>query len=226
MRIRVLIVEDDIRVARVNADYVERVPGFAVVGTAHTAAEARVRVQELAPDLVLLDHYLPGESGLRLLREISADTIMLTAVSDTSTVRAAFAAGALNYLVKPFTAEDLAERLAAYARYRAQLSSPDHTANQEEIDRAVRLLHDKDGKGTPKGRSAVTARLVAEALRQHREPVSASEIAQALGIARATAQRYLTTLAEDGRAIMNLRYGATGRPEHQYQWAQLPAQQP
>jgi response regulator of citrate/malate metabolism len=223
VKIRVLIVEDDIRVAQVHADFVQRVPGFAVVGTAHTTAEARVRINELAPDLVLLDNYLPGESGLRLLRDITVDTIMLTAVSDMPTVRAAFAAGALNYLVKPFDAEDLAERLIAYGRYRAQLSSSDRTASQEDIDRAIRLLHDRDSRGTPKGRSTVTARLVADALRQCQQPASAAEIALVLGIARATAQRYLTALADDGSAVMNLRYGATGRPEHQYQWLDQPA---
>jgi two-component system CitB family response regulator len=44
---------------------------------------------------------------------------MLTAVGDAATVRLAYARGALNYLVKPFTAEQLADRLTAYADYRA-----------------------------------------------------------------------------------------------------------
>ena len=38
-------------------------------------------------------------------------------------------------------------------------------------------------------------------------------------MARATAQRYLTALAESGAVEMRLRYGATGRPEHEYLWA-------
>jgi two-component system CitB family response regulator len=39
-----------------------------------------------------------------------------------------------------------------------------------------------------------------------------------LGIARATAQRYLAGLVDDGVAVMRLRYGGTGRPEHEYEW--------
>jgi two-component system CitB family response regulator len=39
-------------------------------------------------------------------------------------------------------------------------------------------------------------------------------------MARATAQRYLTALAEAGTVRMQLRYGATGRPEHEYQWSE------
>lgn len=218
MTIRVLVVEDDIRVANLHADFVRRVPGFAVAGLAHNAAEARARLADTPVDLVLLDNYLPGESGLLLLREITTDTIMLTAVSDAATVRAAFAAGALNYLVKPFDGDDLADRLTAYARYHAQLSPAGRTASQADIDRAVRLLHEGDRRNTPKGMSAATAQLVADGLRSYGSPASAAELATELGIARATAQRYLTSLVRDGGATMRLRYGATGRPEHEYSW--------
>ena len=57
--IEVLIVDDDVRVARVNAAYVEKVAGFHVAGVAHNAAEA-LHLLETSPhvDLVLLDHYL------------------------------------------------------------------------------------------------------------------------------------------------------------------------
>ncbi|MFI9381689.1 response regulator [Kutzneria sp. NPDC052558] len=216
--IRVLVVEDDFRVAQVHAAFTERVAGFAVVGSARTAAEASAMIVELRPDLVLLDTYLPDRSGLELLAEISVDTIMLTAVSDAASVRAAFAAGALNYLVKPFTAEQLGERLAAYSRFHNQLSPADRALTQEDIDRAARTLHDGDHPHAPKGQSPVTVKLVSDALRAADGPCSAAEIAAGLGIARATAQRYLAALAQEGAATMSLRYGLTGRPEHQYEW--------
>jgi response regulator of citrate/malate metabolism len=216
--IRVLVVEDDFRVAQVHSAFTDRVPGFVVVGSARTAAEASTMIAELSPDLVLLDTYLPDRSGLELLAEISVDTIMLTAASDAAVVRAAIRAGALNYLVKPFTAEQLGERLLAYARFHNQLSPEDRALTQEEIDRAVRTLHDGDHPHAPKGQSPVTAKLVSDALREAPGPCSAAEIASGLGIARATAQRYLAALAQEGAATMSLRYGLTGRPEHQYEW--------
>jgi response regulator of citrate/malate metabolism len=216
--IRVLVVEDDFRVAELHATYTRQVPGFTVVGTARAAAEARAAIAALRPDLVLLDMYLPDAAGTDLLAGLAVDTIMLTAASDAATVRAALAAGALNYLVKPFGAEELRDRLTAYARYRGLFSVSDRVLGQAEIDRAVRLLHEGDRPPTPKGQSALTAKLVADALHTAAEPRSAAEIAADLGIGRATAQRYLAALAEEGRATLALRYGATGRPEHRYQW--------
>lgn len=213
--IKILVVEDDFRVAQVHVDFAARVDGFAVAGTARTAAECRAFLAARPVDLILLDSYLPDESGLDLLAGLTTDTIMLTAASDTASVRLALARGALNYLVKPFTAEQLGERLTAYRKYRSALAG-ERTLGQEEIDRVWRLLHAGDRPAVPKGQSAVTADLVREALRRAAEPRTAAEVADELGISRATAQRYLAALAQDGAAEMRLRYGATGRPEHRY----------
>jgi two-component system CitB family response regulator len=221
--IRVLVVDLDVLVASMHAGFVDAVPGFTVVGTAHSATQARGRIAELAPDLLLLDLKLPDEPGLALLSDLELDTIVLTAAAESGPVRAALRAGALNYLLKPFTAAQLGTRLTAYARYRALLQSSEKL-RQNDIDRAVRALHDNDRSSATKGQSPVTARLVTDALRRAGRPRSAIEIATELGIARATAQRYLGALAESSEARIGLRYGATGRPEHEYSWIGDPIQ--
>ncbi|MFB9446929.1 response regulator [Dactylosporangium vinaceum] len=215
MTIQVLVVEDDFRVARVHVEFTSRIDGFTVAATARTAAEARRELATRRVDLVLLDTFLPDQSGLDLLAEMTVDAIMLTAANDAATVRAAYARGALNYLVKPFTAEQLADRLAAYRHYRA-LVAADRPMTQVEIDRCARVVHEGDRPAPPKGQSAVTAGLVSEALRGAARPRTAADIADELGISRATAQRYLAELAREGVAEVQLRYGGAGRPEHQY----------
>jgi response regulator of citrate/malate metabolism len=214
----VLVVDDDFRVADLHARFVGAVPGFSVAGTAHTGAGALELAEQLRPDLVLLDNYLPDRQGIAVAAELSCDVMVVTADGSASTVRAAFAAGALNYIVKPFSSALLGARLTAYARYRQALPAGATDLGQHGVDRALAALHQADRPPTPKGQSPVTARLVAEQLRRSDSPITAAGIAEQLGISRATAQRYLAALADEGRASMTLRYGSTGRPEHRYSW--------
>jgi two-component system CitB family response regulator len=217
--VRVVVVDDDFRVAQLHAQFVAAVPGFEVVAVVHDAEATRRVVATLSPDLVLLDMYLPDELGTDLAPHLRCDVLMVTAASDAASVRRALGAGVINYLVKPFTLPELADRLRAYARYRLQLERTG-SLQQADIDRAVRTLREGDlVDGTvPKGRSPQTARLVVDRLRSAAEPQTATDVATALGLSRPTAQRYLADLAAAGRVDVSLRYGTAGRPEHRYAW--------
>src|SRR2546423_1330735 len=123
--LRTLVVDDDFMVARVHRGYIERVPGFEVVGVAHSGAEALAAVDRLRPDLVVLDIYLPDMSGLEVLRELrqrqaAVEVIMGTAARDVASVRAAMQAGALHYIVKPFDFAGFREEPEAYRRLAQQ----------------------------------------------------------------------------------------------------------
>lgn len=210
--IRVLIVDDDFHVARLHATYVDSVPGFLALAPANTTSQALQAVHSLRPDLVLLDVYLPDGSGLDLLGQLDIDAMMLTAASDPASVKTAFRRGALAYLLKPFTAESLSQQLRAYARYRRILGQG--ALDQDTIERAKRALMAADAGPSSKPRSA-TESAVLEAL-EPGEQYSAAEVAERVGVSRATAQRYLSSLADDGAVEIQLRYGTTGRPEHRY----------
>ncbi|MEV5178142.1 response regulator [Streptomyces werraensis] len=222
--IEVLVVDDDVRVARVNAAYVDKVPGFHAVLPAHSAAEALERVETLARvDLVLMDHYLPDRTGLDVVREMrrrghQTDVIMVTAARDVATVQAAMRHGALQYLVKPFAFAGLRGKLEAYARLRRTLDGGGE-AEQAEVDRIFGALSEATEPQLPKGHSPTTADLVRRALTAAEGPLSAQEIAERTGVSRQTAQRYLKLLERTGRATLTLRYGDAGRPEHRYVWA-------
>ncbi|MET9950610.1 response regulator [Streptomyces sp. NPDC006339] len=223
--IGVLVVDDDVRVARVNAAYVEKVPDFHVVGVAHSAAEALARLAEGEPpvDLVLLDHYLPDGNGLGVVRELRAlgrqcDVIMVTAARDVATVQAAMRHGALQYLVKPFGFAGLRAKLDAYAALRRTLDGGGE-AEQAEVDRIFGALSAGAVEpDLPKGHSPTTVELVRQVLLAADGPLSAQEIAERAGVSRQTAQRYLKLLERTGRVRLSLKYGETGRPEHRYVW--------
>ncbi|MGW0776355.1 DUF7342 family protein [Streptomyces sp. NPDC002835] len=222
--INVLVVDDDVRVAEINAAYVAKVAGFRVVARAHSAAEALARIAEVPVDLILLDHYLPDENGLSVVRELRAlghqtDVIMVTAARDVATVQAAMRHGALQYLVKPFNFAGLRAKLEAYATLRRTLDGGGE-AEQAEVDRIFgTLAAGVIAPELPKGHSPTTAELVRQVLLAADGPLSAQEIADRAGVSRQTAQRYLKLLERSSRVRLSLRYGETGRPEHRYVWA-------
>jgi response regulator of citrate/malate metabolism len=217
--IRVLVVDDDFRVARLHAELAGRVDGIEVVGVAHTAADATVLAAEQRPDLVLLDEYLPDERGSSLIRRLDAAVIVVTAADDAAAIRRSIANGAVNVVLKPFAPPVLTARLAAFVRFWASLDRPGQT-DQRAVDRAMAALREGDSPAgaMPKGRSAVTADAIRQALKASGDALTASEVAEATGVSRATAQRYLSDLTSSGRVELGLRYGATGRPEHRYTW--------
>lgn len=224
--IAVLIVDDDFRVAQVHADFVSRMPQMRVVGQAHTASAALDAAARHRPDLVLLDIYLPDASGLDVLRRLRQqgdhlpDVLLLTAARDMRSVRAAMRAGALHYLIKPVDFGTLHERLTTYAELHA-LRAREGDIDQREVDRLFALMRrgGSAGAALPRGRSGPTAERIVDALRDADEGMSAVDVAERVGISRATAQRYLSALARSEDVRLELRYGTAGRPEHRYRLA-------
>jgi two-component system response regulator MprA len=127
---RVLVVEDDAHVREAVARAL-RFEGYDV----HTAIDGNdglLRVDELAPDVVVLDVLMPGTDGLavcRILRDRGNHTpvLMLTARHEVSDRVAGLDAGADDYLVKPFALDELLARLRALLR-RASV-----TGGEEEL---------------------------------------------------------------------------------------------
>lgn len=222
--IRTLVVDDDFRVATVHAGYVAKVEGFEVVGQAASAAAALQSVADLQPDLVLMDVFLPDGDGIGVVRTLMErdthpDVIVITAARDLVTVRTAMQLGAVHYLMKPFGFAALEERLNAYRRLHLRLAGLPGEANQSEIDELFGILRprgDTAGLKPRKGHSGPTLELVLQSVRSATDPVSAAEVAEDIGVSRATAQRYLNYLETHELVRLQLRYGATGRPEHRY----------
>ena len=209
--IHVLVVDDDFRVAGLHRDIVASRPGFTALAPVHSLGAARQALRTQRPDLLLVDAFLPDGDGVDFVAGVDTDAFVLSAASDAATVRRALRAGAIAYLAKPFDARALADRLDRYARMRNLLLT-DRPLEQEQIDRALMIMHGGAEPATV-ARSA-TEQLILEGLGD--SEASASEVAERVGISRATAQRHLAGLASRGQVEVRLRYGTTGRPEHRY----------
>jgi two-component system CitB family response regulator len=219
--IRTLVVDDDYRVADLHCAYVERVTGFEVAGKAHNGAEALQAVDELKPDLVLLDVYLPDISGLEVLRRLReddhppVDVISITAAREVESLRAAMRRGVVHYLIKPFLFPTFEEKLLSYAAAHARMTRIGQ-AEQTDVDRIFGALRTARNEHLPKGLSDATLDLILQALSRSQSGLAAAAVADAAGVSRVTARRYLDHLCQLGKAELTMRYGGPGRPEHRY----------
>lgn len=157
---RVLIAEDE---ALIRLDLKEMLAeeGYDVVGEAGDGEEAVELATELRPDLVILDVKMPKKDGIAAAAEITdsqiAPVIILTAFSQADLIERATDAGAMAYLVKPFTKSDLLPAIeVAVARYAELVTLRAEVADITErlevrkiIDRAKGLLMTKQKMTEP-----------------------------------------------------------------------------
>jgi len=114
----VLVVEDEIEIARVVRDYLDNA-GFEVI-VVGDGGSAIASVRSAKPDLLVLDLGLPGRDGLDVAREIrrwsNTPIVMLTARGDETDRVVGLELGADDYVVKPFSPKELVARIRAVLR--------------------------------------------------------------------------------------------------------------
>jgi two-component system, OmpR family, phosphate regulon response regulator PhoB len=121
MPAHILVVEDEKPIREMIVFGLRR--GGYEVSEAEDCAQARARIADRRPDLVILDWMLPDSSGLELTRQLKRDKdtrelpiIMLTARADEQDKVAGLDSGADDYLTKPFSPRELQARITAVLR--------------------------------------------------------------------------------------------------------------
>lgn len=222
----VLIIEDDPRIAEINRRFVEKVPGYQVIGIATDRQQAEEQLEVLRPDLVLLDIFFPDMNGLDLLRYMQehhrdTDVIMITAAKEVDTVRDAIRGGVFDFIVKPMVFERFQKTLLHYQEYRSKLNrlkTERGRIDQAEIDQLLpgHGAKPQNESYLPKGIDKLTLEKVSAVISQAATGLSAEEVARDIGASRSTARRYLEYLVAKGEAKADLSYGVVGRPERVY----------
>lgn len=133
---RVLIAEDE-AIIRMDLREMLEEEGHEVVGEARDGAEAVQLCGTLKPDIVFMDVKMPGTDGLTAARAIgetqTAPVVMVTAFSQASLVREAAEAGAMAYLVKPFSKPDILPAMeVAVSRFAEMKALADEVADLGE----------------------------------------------------------------------------------------------
>ena len=147
----------------IRLDIVETLSGagFEIVGEASNGEEAVKLALELEPDLCVMDVKMPKMDGItaaeKILAELSCAVVMLTAFSQTELVERARDAGAMAYVVKPFTPADLIPAVEiALSRHQEIESLEEEVADladrfetRKRVDRAKGLLMKNMGMTEP-----------------------------------------------------------------------------
>jgi two-component system CitB family response regulator/two-component system response regulator DcuR len=222
--LRVLVIEDDPRIAEMHRFFVEKVTGFEVVGIAQNLEQARELVKLMAPDLLLLDLYMPDGNGMEILHQLrgegqAVDVILITAARDAADVQQALRAGAFDYLVKPVVFFRFEQALTRFRKYHQQLQ-PGETLEQKDIDElshSLQVSASAHSKNVPKGIDVLTLGKVRHVFDKVKpDGFSAEEVGERIGASRSTARRYLEYLITTGELKADVIYGSVGRPERRY----------
>jgi two-component system, NarL family, response regulator DegU len=177
--------------------------GFAVVGEAGDGAEALRLVEELHPDLVLMDVTMPVLDGIEATRQLrdrapGTRVVILTMHGEEETVERALRAGAIGYLVKDCTIQQVAETLHAAAGD-TDLSSGLATSMLGQLKA---YSHLSDGSAGPPGTSLRRSEPAAPVLSRREEEVlqlfadgwSTTEVARRLYISPKTVKNHLASI--------------------------------
>ena len=180
---RVLIADDVMETRRSTRLMMTLVPDAKVVAVAQNGREALEMVHRLQPDVVLMDLHMPEMNGMKaieLIRKYRPATacIILSAERDRATVNEAMQLGVQDYLIKPFTSDQL---LAVMQRVREQVVGDrwnDLQAQKQQLERQAELK-----------------KLAEEFMRTHRTDSQAMAVFEELASNPECDVRYLRTLA-------------------------------
>lgn len=159
-RRRVLVAEDE---SLIRMDVVEMLEGegYEVVGEAENGQRAIDLAKELEPDLVLMDVKMPVLDGITAAEQIASERIapvvLLTAFSQKELIERAREAGAMAYVVKPYTAADLVPAIEiALSRFEEIITLEEEVSEMKDqfetrkvVERAKSLLITKMGLSEP-----------------------------------------------------------------------------
>lgn len=228
---RVILIEDDPMVREVNRQFIERVPGFELVAMAKNGKEGLELIETHQPNLVLMDIFMPELDGLQTFKEIrnknfNIDVITVTAANDMATIQQILHLGVFDYIIKPFTFERMEQTLLNYKQFKLHtMNAEDLTQQELDLIMQRQIVNTKksekkhvldDEFPLPKGLNRATLEKVLQFIEEKPEGVSAEEVAQAIGVARVTARRYLDFMEKQKLIEMESVYGNVGRPINKY----------
>jgi DNA-binding NarL/FixJ family response regulator len=207
-RVRILIAEDQALVRRGTALLISLEPDMEVVGLACDGIEAVNLAGQLHPDVVLMDLHMPRQGGVAATREITrtlpgTQVLVLTTLNDDETVFEAVRAGALGYLLKDASEQELLDTIRALRRGESRLT-PQIARKVMDQFRRLAAASEMRPAATPHPQKAQKSESSAETLNDKEEKIlrlitdgmSNRQIAAAMFLAEGTVKNYVSRIME------------------------------
>lgn len=194
--IRILIVDDQQLMRQGLSTLLELESDMEVVGQAGDGAEALTRVETLKPHVALMDIRMPRMNGVEATRQIrerfpSTQVIILTTFDDDEYVFEGLRAGAMGYLLKDVSADDLADAIRRVARGEALIQP---SIARKVVSEFARLGQAAEKSAAPKGLLEPLSERELEILKLMRQGFSNREIAEKLFITEGTTKNHVSNV--------------------------------
>jgi DNA-binding NarL/FixJ family response regulator len=199
-RLRILIADDQALVRRGTSLLLSMEPDMQVVGLARDGIEAVALAEELRPDVVLMDLHMPRQSGVAATREITrklpgTQVLVLTTLNDDEAVFDAVSAGALGYLLKDVSEEELLATIRALRHGESRLTPQIARKVMDQFRRLAGTTQAASAPATPGGDRTLNDKeerilgLIAEGM-------SNRQIAVVTFLAEGTVKNYVSRIME------------------------------
>jgi DNA-binding NarL/FixJ family response regulator len=204
-RIRILIAEDQALVRRGTTVLLSMEPDMEVVGQACDGIEAIAMAGELRPDVVLMDLHMPRLGGVAATREITrslpgTQVLVLTTLNDDETVFEAVRAGALGYLLKDVTEQELLDTIRALRRGESRLTPQIARKVMDQFRRLAGSSEYAPGAVNSPKKTEPPAEVLTDKeekiLRLITDGMSNRQIAAAMFLAEGTVKNYVSRIME------------------------------
>ncbi len=223
--IKTVIVEDDMMVASINRTFAMKIAELDIVAMFRNGKEALEFLEKNPAELLLLDIYVPGLSGLELLSELrrqgnAVEAILITADNGGEDVEHALHLGIVDYLVKPFTYERFYEAMQKFLLRHSLKEKGSYT--QSDIDRLMHVKQQEDSRSNAdleKGIQRQTLDRILgylECKEQRTQYRTCEQLAKETGLSKVTVRRYMNYLIEQKKAVSRVNYSTGGRPSIEY----------
>ncbi|MBQ7703975.1 MAG: response regulator [Selenomonadaceae bacterium] len=218
---KLVIVEDDLMVAAINREFALKTPELNIVATFYNGREALDFLAKNSIDLLLLDIYMSGYTGLELLKELrqrgnKTDAIIISAANDAEHIDEAFHLGIVDYLIKPFTYSRFRDAVQKFLLRRSLQQKGTYTQN--DIDKLLEASSDSFC-ALKKGLQQQTLDKILESLIPEKKCgkfMTSEQISEKTNFSKMTIRRYMNYLIEQKKAVSRINYSTGGRPSIEY----------